>query len=75
MAKLDDTDLDRPRLPFALYAVVGVLALIGLFSISGFIFGTVFWLARMAVLAVLVLLVFWGLKAIFIGKARPDRQV
>lgn len=75
MALSDDTDLRRPRLPFALYAVIGVLAVIGLFSISGFIFGTIALFIRLAFVAVLAILVIWGLKALVIGKPRPDDRL
>lgn len=75
MTLRDDTDLERPRLPFALYAVVGVLAVIGLFAISGFVIGTIGLLLRLAVFAVLAVLVLWGAKALLIGKPRPDDRL
>ena len=72
MAMSDDTDLDRPRLPTAVYLIVGVLAIIGLISIIGFVMGTVGSLIKLALLAGLAVLVIWGLKALLIGKPRPD---
>lgn len=72
MALSDDTDLERPRIPFAVYAVVGALAVIGLISISGFIIGTIGFLVKLVIIGVLAVLVLWGLKAIFIGKPRPE---
>jgi len=75
MALPDDTDLERPRLPFAVYAVVGLLAVIGLFAISGVVVGTISLLLRLVVFGMLALLVLWGLKAIFIGKPRPDDRL
>ena len=72
MALSDDTDLERPRLPTAVYLIVGVLAVIGLISVFGFVMGTVGSLIKLAILAALAVLVVWGLKALLIGKPRPD---
>jgi hypothetical protein len=70
MATRDDTDLERPRLPLAIYLVVGVLAVIGLFSIFGFVLGTISLLIRLVIFGGLALLVLWGLKAIVFGSSR-----
>jgi len=55
--------------------VVGILAVIGLFSIIGFVIGTVGSLLKLAVIIVLAVLVLWGLKALVVGKPKPDRPV
>lgn len=75
MALSDDTDLERPRLPLAIYVVVGVLAVIGLFSLFGFVIGTISLLIRLAIFGALAVLVLWGLKTIVIGKPRPDDRI
>ena len=67
-----DDDDDRPGLPALLYLIVGVLAVIGLISISGFIFGAIAFLIRTAVILLVAVVAFWILKAIFFGRSsRP----
>ena len=67
---MPDQDLERPRIPMVVYAVIGVLAIIGLFSISGMIFGFVFWLVRTLVFVALAVVAFYILKAVFFGRSR-----
>ena len=67
MAVADDDD--RRRLPGLLYLIIGVLAVIGLFSISGFILGTIAWLIRAAVVVGLAAIGLMVLKAIFFGRS------
>jgi len=70
-----DEDLDRPRIPMLVYAVIGVLALIGLFSISGMIFGFVFWLVRTLVFVALAVVAFYILKAIVWGRSSTRTKI
>ena len=69
----DDDDLSRPRIPAVLYLIVIGLAVIGLFSISSLIIGTVFWLARLVFIALAALAVLWVLKTVFIGRGSSRR--
>jgi len=68
-----DDDLDRPRIPAVVYLIVIALAVIGLFSISSFLIGTVFWLARLVLIGLVALAVLWVLKTIFIGRGNSRR--
>ncbi len=69
MADFEDDDDGRFHLPFAVYAVIGVLAVIGLFSISGLVFGFFWWLVRALVLGAIALLVLVVLKNVFWGRS------
>lgn len=70
MAIDDDEDYEPHGLPLALYLIVGVLAVIGLFSIMGAVMGAVFWLVKLAVAVLVVAAAVWLLKAVFFGNRR-----
>lgn len=63
-------DVERPSaLPLALYAVVGVLAVIGAFTIFGTVVGILGWLLKAAIALGVVYLLFKGISAV-----RSDRR-
>lgn len=68
MAHDDEDDDGGPGLPMLLYLVIGILAVVGLFSISGWIFGAIFTLVRAVIVIAVVVLAFVILKAIFFGR-------
>jgi hypothetical protein len=71
---LEDDD-DKPRLPMVVYLVIGVLAVIGLFSIMSVIVSGVLLIFRLAVALAVVVLVFYALKAVFWrGNGRAARD-
>lgn len=49
-----DDELERPSLPWWALVVVGVLALIGLVTVAGWVLGTIGGIVRLAVLALIV---------------------
>ncbi|MCC5951776.1 MAG: hypothetical protein JJU45_06725 [Acidimicrobiia bacterium] len=57
-------DLEKPDTPILLWVIVGVLAFIGLFSILGFVFSTLFVLVRLAVSVGIIVLIVLGLRAL-----------
>lgn len=63
---------DRRGLPLLVYVLIGLLAVVGLFTIGGWLFSTVMLLVRLAVIAVVVLLVIGILRAIFGGGRRTS---
>jgi hypothetical protein len=75
MAIDDDEDYEPHGLPLALYLIVGVLAVIGLFSIMGAVMGAVFWLVKLAVAVLVVAAAVWLLKAVFFGQPPPRRHL
>lgn len=67
MAADDD---DRRGLPGALTLIIGVLAVIGLFSIGGIIVSTVGFIIKAVVIIAIVALGLTVLKVIFFGRSR-----
>lgn len=61
---------ERSGLPFLAYVLIGLLALVGLFTIGGWLFSTVMLLVRLVIIAVVVLLIIGVLRAIFGGGRR-----
>jgi uncharacterized membrane protein len=66
---LDDDDEGR-GLPLVVYVVVGVLAVIGFFSIIGAVMGAVFWIVKVALAVALALVVVWVIRTLFFGSSR-----
>ena len=62
----------KPSLPFAVYLVIGVLAVIGAFSISGFVLDTIYLFFRIAFVVFVVLIVASVLRAVFKHQAASN---
>jgi hypothetical protein len=70
----DDEYTPMSRWRLASYLVVGALAVIGAFSIVGFVMSTIFWLVRAVLLVVVAVAVIWVLKLVFIGRSSRDER-
>ena len=70
----EDEDGGGAGLPLAIYLIVGVLALIGFFTIIGTIFSGALLLIKLAFYAFIVLAILWVLKSIFIGRNPKKRS-
>lgn len=64
-----DADIDKPRLPMSIYLVIGVLAVIGLFSIWGLVMGAIFTVAKLVLYGLIALALLMVLKFIFWGRS------
>lgn len=71
----EDEDEGGSGLPIVIYLIVGVLAVIGLFTIMGTIFSGLFLIVKLAFYLAIVLAILWVLKSIFMGRSPKKRSV